>query len=85
MDFFAHQDRARRNTGWLVVLFILAVTLLVFLANFFISLAIGWSEVASANHLSPQGTHAFWDQFSWSRFAVTGFAVWCVVLGAIIY
>ncbi|MEW6074668.1 MAG: M48 family metallopeptidase, partial [Planctomycetota bacterium] len=25
MDFFAHQDRARRHTGWLVFLFLLAV------------------------------------------------------------
>ena len=33
MDFFAQQDRARRNTRLLVVLFLLAVALLIFLAN----------------------------------------------------
>lgn len=85
MDFFAHQDRARRNTGWLVVLFIIAVMLLVFLANFCISLAIGWSEVTSGTTTGPRGNHSIWDYFSWTRFAAIGLAVWCVVLGAIIY
>lgn len=85
MDFFAHQDRARRNTGWLVVLFILAVTLLVFLANFFISLVFGWSTVTSTGHLTQPGSHTFLSQFSWSRFVLIGMGVWCVVLGAIIY
>lgn len=85
MDFFAHQDRARRNTGWLVLLFIIAVTLLVFLANFCISIAIGWSDVTSANTVGQRGNHSIWDYFSWTRFALIGLAVWCVVLGAIIF
>lgn len=29
MDFFAHQDRARRNTAWLVVYFLLAVAVII--------------------------------------------------------
>lgn len=85
MDFFAHQDRARRNTGWLVVLFIIAVTLLVFLANFCIAVTIGWTEL---NAVKPNGTSSFniiLDQFSWKRFIYVGIAIWCVVLGAIIF
>lgn len=85
MDFFAHQDRARRNTGWLVVLFIIAVSLLVFLANFCIAVAIGWTEISTA---TPTGTSVFdaiLSQFSWKRFIYVGIAIWCVVLGAIIF
>lgn len=81
MDFFAHQDRARRNTGWLVVLFILAVTLLVFFANFCVALMVGWSNIEEAG----LGGYTVWDFFSWRRFTYIGMAVWCVVLGAIIY
>jgi hypothetical protein len=33
MDFFAHQGRARRRTGWLVLLFTLAVIAIIALAS----------------------------------------------------
>ncbi|MGR8953217.1 MAG: hypothetical protein ACU83V_12510 [Gammaproteobacteria bacterium] len=33
MDFFTAQDHARRNTGWLVLFFLLAVISLIVLTN----------------------------------------------------
>ncbi len=39
MDFFARQDQARRNTRWLVLYFVLAVTLLI-VAVYFVSLVV---------------------------------------------
>lgn len=84
MDFFAHQDRARRNTGWLTVLFIIAVMLLVMLANVSISLAFVWTDL-DTTQAANSGTYTVWDRFSWRRFAWISFGVWSVVLGAIIY
>jgi len=40
MDFFAHQDRARRHTAWLVFLFVLAVALIVLAVNAVVALAL---------------------------------------------
>jgi len=40
MDFFSQQDKARKNTGWLVFLFVLAVVSLVLLTNLLIGLTV---------------------------------------------
>lgn len=75
MDFFAQQDRARRNTRLLVVLFLLAVALLIFLAN---ALVTGALWIASHYNLytgSQRGLAGYLDMLSWERFGVIGLGI----------
>ena len=75
MDFFAQQDRARRNTRLLVVLFLLAVALLIFLAN---ALVTGALWIASDYNLytgSQRGLASYLDMLSWERFGVIGLGI----------
>lgn len=53
MDFFAHQDQARKQTGRLVFLFFLAVTCLIGLLNILIAFVVWWTEGNAAG--SPLG------------------------------
>ncbi len=46
MNFYEHQDRARRRTGFLVVLFLLAVAIIVFAVNAVVLLAASTGEAA---------------------------------------
>ncbi len=77
MDFFTHQDSAKKNTTFLVVLYGVALLLLVCLANLIIS-AVLW--VSSANSLNDLSTF-----FSWRTFGIVCLAVNAVVALAIIY
>lgn len=45
MDFFQHQERARRKTGLLVLYFILAVAAVVLCVNLALLLAFVWMDV----------------------------------------
>ncbi len=89
MDFFSQQDKARKNTGWLVLLFILAVASLVLLTNLLIGLTIwfmtqddtmrnGLSVISQTDHGAIKGL------FSWRTFALislgVGGAVGCAIL-----
>lgn len=47
MNFFEHQDRARRSTRWLVVIFILAVIAIVAVINLALLVVFGFSNVES--------------------------------------
>ncbi|MCW8887095.1 MAG: M48 family metallopeptidase [Motiliproteus sp.] len=92
MDFFSQQDKARRNTGVLVLLFLVAVLLLIAITNLLVVLTL-WSM-----DTTPQGgiqggisalvtedsSHLF-AQMDWERFWLIGLAVAGVVLCAIIY
>ena len=56
MNFFEHQDHARRQTRWLVVLFILAVLAIVLAVDFALLLAFGLSSMEQgATPFSAQG------------------------------
>ena len=45
MNFFEHQDQARRQSRWLVFLFILAVIIIIIVVDFAILLAFGVMDV----------------------------------------
>ncbi|MFO8024319.1 M48 family metallopeptidase [Thiohalophilus sp.] len=64
MDFFAAQDRARRQTGWLVVLFMLAVAGLILLTNLLVLAALAYNQ-AGVFTLSPE---LLAQQFQWDVF-----------------
>jgi Zn-dependent protease with chaperone function len=88
MDFFEHQDRARRNTGLLVLLFVCAVLILVALTNLFVVMAIwsfGYNTPQSIMQAPAQGVELFFELFDWQRFLLIGLAVSGVVLAAILY
>jgi Zn-dependent protease with chaperone function len=62
MDFFERQDKARRNTKWLVVYFVVAVVLIV--ASVYLALLFIFQGTASYRHNRHQGqppVFAFWD------------------------
>lgn len=58
MDFFAHQDRARRNTVWLVVYFLLAVAAIVAAVYLACATLAGAAGASSAERLSAEGMSA---------------------------
>ncbi|MEH6627192.1 MAG: M48 family metallopeptidase [Motiliproteus sp.] len=92
MDFFSQQDKARRNTGVLVLLFVIAVLLLITVTNLLVLLTL-WSFDGSADGglrggvaaLVYQDTGVLLSQMDWERFFLIGMAVAGVVFCAIIY
>ncbi|MEO1079952.1 MAG: M48 family metallopeptidase [Pseudomonadota bacterium] len=74
MDFFAEQDRARRNLRLLVVLFSLAVLLLIVLVNAILS-AFLWFSGDYNVYAGGGGLQGYLRQFSWDRFLGVGAAV----------
>src|SRR6187455_1023318 len=44
MDFFAHQEAARKRTGLLLFYYGVAVAMLVFISYFIAALAVDWNE-----------------------------------------
>ena len=59
MNFFAQQDHARRQTRWLVVLFILAVLVIVVAVDFALLLAFGtFSAAQDTAAFSAQGIYS---------------------------
>ncbi len=85
MDFFAQQDQARRNSGVLVLLFVLAVLTLIAITNLLVVLTL-WSLDGSYEggiaSLIYQDIGLLWARFDWQRFAVTGLGVSAVILAA---
>ncbi len=61
MDFFEHQDQARRNTLWLVLLLVLAVTSLILITTGFVTFFIYYFQYGSGAHLKAfeQNTDIF--------------------------
>lgn len=89
MDFFSQQDKARKNTGWLVTLFILAVLSLVVLTNLLIGLLVWFmtQDDTMQTGLSVIGQtdrNTIRSLFSWHTFALislgVGGAVGCAIL-----
>lgn len=92
MDFFAHQDKARRNTGLLVFLFILAVLLLIGITNLAVMLTMagtggieGSEQGGAIAVLASTGFAGFAAQFDWSLFMGVSALVGMVILLAIAY
>jgi Zn-dependent protease with chaperone function len=74
VDFFAQQDRARRNTRYLVILFILAVLLLIVLTNGLVT-AFLWFGRDYNLYVGGSGWNGYLALFSWERFLTIGLAV----------
>ena len=79
MNFFAAQDRARKNTLWLVVFFLLAIASLVIMTNVVVLAAMGFFK--------PEYLEAsdYFAQFDWSMFALVSIGVIAVILTGTVY
>jgi Zn-dependent protease with chaperone function len=77
MNFFKSQDEARRNTGRLVVLFLLAVVSLIVMTNLLVMLVFGYFSIEQAGSI---GLHQFIQLIDWRVFLVIGAAVTLVIL-----
>jgi Zn-dependent protease with chaperone function len=75
VDFFAQQDRARRNTRLLLLLFAAAVLLLILLVNALITAFVWFGQDYNLYAGSRGGVGAYLELLSWERFGVIGVAV----------
>src|SRR6188768_284683 len=81
MDFFAAQDRARRKTWQLVVLFAIAVTGLILATNLLVALVVAFSTTTGVAGGVGQTVH---DQSAETWWFIT-FAVLVCIAGASLY
>jgi Zn-dependent protease with chaperone function len=79
MNFFEQQDIARRNTRMLVLLFLVAVLLLIVLANAAVAAFLWFGQDYNIYSGSREGFAGFWSYFSWARFGTIGLAVTATV------
>ncbi|WIO73878.1 M48 family metallopeptidase [Porticoccaceae bacterium LTM1] len=66
MNFFQHQETARRNTWKLIGLFVIAVAALIVMTNILVALVFGLLGNGAAD--SYQAAHNFSQPFNWGRF-----------------
>ncbi|WP_415893673.1 M48 family metallopeptidase [Neptuniibacter sp. PT8_73] len=87
MNFFEQQDKARRNTGWLVFLFCLAVLSLILITNLLVGIAFQLLSGDTTDIAAVYGSSPFENPgiFSWRNFALISLAVGGVVGCAILY
>ena len=90
MDFFTQQDKARRNTGWLVTLFCLAVLSLIALTNLLIGLTVWFvtqddTMQRGLSVVSQTDTRTIAALFSWHTFGLISLGVGGSVVCAIMY
>lgn len=93
MNFFEQQDIARKNTRWLIFLFLLAVTCLIIITNFFVALfpwfldGQAFSENGSNKLLvcSMSSDCDFWATISWQRMLLISVGVLTVIGGVSLY
>lgn len=79
MNFFQAQARAKRQTGWLLLLFGLAVAGLITLTNLLIIAVLFYNRDGAV--LSGE---MFWQQFDWGQFAVVAVLVSsCILFGSV--
>lgn len=81
MNFFEAQDRARRRTLWLVLLFGIAVVGLILLTNLLVLYALAYQQLG---YLST-GTSSAFAQFRWDTFILVAVAVTILVSGGSIF
>jgi len=80
MNFFESQDRVRKNTFQLVLLFTLAVVTLIIMTNLLVMVAFGY-----INSEQVQDGEALLQQMDWQTFAAVSAGVGVVVLVASLY
>ena len=80
MNFFESQERARKHTGLLVVLFVLAVLALIVMTNLLVMVVFGY---ANSEQLRDGG--AFFRQMDWQTFAAVSAGVGLVVAAGSLY
>ena len=80
MNFFESQDRVRKHTTLLVVLFVLAVIALILMANLLVMIVFGFID---SGQLRDGGT--LLRQMDWRTFAAVGGGVSVVVLAGSLY
>ena len=81
MNFFEAQERARKNTVWFVLLFVLAVAGLVFLTNM---LLLGIFHFSRTSQL-VYSTDGLQDLYSWQEFALVSAGVCLLIFGGSLY
>jgi len=81
LNFFEAQDRARKNTTWFVLLFMLAVAGLVVLTNLFL---LGIYTYARSNQV-VFSVEALQGQYSWQEFAVVSGGVCLLIFCGSLY
>ena len=81
MNFFEAQDRARKNTFWFILLFVLAVGGLIFLTNL---LVLGVINFASSEQFTffPDNLQ---DVYSWQEFAMVSLGVCLLIFSGSLY
>lgn len=84
MDFFSQQDKARRNTGLLVLLFVVAVLILIAITNVLVAITI-FSIDGSLNVTNQSSLSGVFQRVSWEQFGLIGLLVSGVVLVAIAF
>src|SRR3546814_3429982 len=80
MNFFESQDRARKSTGLLVGLFVLAVVSLIVMANLLVMLVFGYIDREPL-----RDGETLIGQMDWQTFAAVSAGVSVVVLAASLY
>lgn len=81
MNFFEAQDKARRNTLWLVLLFLLAVAGLILLTNLFLLSLLVYVKTEQVV-VSPE---ILYHYYSWQEFTVVSIGVCLLILGGSLY
>jgi len=81
LNFFAVQDRARKKTGWLVLLFIFAVIGLILLTNL---LLLGVFTYTQTDQFEFSPT-ALQSHYSWEVFAAVSIGVCLLIFGGSLY
>ncbi len=81
MNFFEAQDKARRNTLWLVLLFILAVAGLILLTNLFLLSGLVYVKTRQIV-VDPEMLYYY---YSWKEFTVVSVGVCVLVFGGSLY
>lgn len=80
MNFFEAQERSRRSTTLMIVLFAMAVIALIVMANVLVMITLGFVDGAQM-----QNGQTLLGQMDWQRFAVVGAGVGVVVLAGSLY
>jgi Zn-dependent protease with chaperone function len=81
LNFFEAQDKARRNTLWLIVLFVLAVAGLILLTNFFLLSILVYVKTKQIV-FSPEMLYYY---YSWKEFTIVSVGICLLVLGGSSY
>jgi len=81
LNFFEAQDRARKNTAWFILLFVLAVVGLVILTNLLLLVILNFAR-SSQLVFSPDGLQGI---HSWQDFAMVSAGVCLLIFGGSLY